>query len=80
MQRVLAGGVLEGLEVDVMSLDGDEHAVREQGVVVSRCRALLGVFVAEHRSVAGVDEQHLAGAEAPALDHVLRRHLDHAGL
>ena len=57
-----------------------KHPVREQTVIVPRRSPLLRVGVAQHRVVAGVDEQHLSRAEAAALDDVGRLHGHNAGL
>mgnify|MGYP001792136502 CR=1 FL=1 len=65
---MLGGDVLRCIEGDVTTLDRDEDAVGEQTVVVACGGALLGIGVAQQRTIARVDQQHLARSETPAFD------------
>ena len=79
VEGVVSSEVLQGFEVDVVPLDGNQHAVGEQSVVMARRGPLFRIGIAQHRSVARVHQQHLSGAQPAALDDVFRRHRHDAG-
>ena len=80
MEGVLRREIVQRLEVDVMPLDGYQHPVSQERVVVACRGTFLGVRVAEQRSIAGVDEQHLTWTEPAPLDDIRGRHRHHARL
>ena len=78
VELLLRRDVLWRIDVDVVTLDRDQHAVGEESVVMPRRGALLGVAVAQDRPIACVDEEHLPRSQSAPLNHGFRSHGHHA--
>ena len=83
-ERLLAPGDRGRGVHDVLTLrevlEADETGMQPLGIRLGGSELGLDLLVADDAAVLGVDEEHLAGLEASALDDGLGVELEHAGL